>query len=283
MHPIEPPLIALMTDFGLEDAYVGMMKGVIAGIAPQAHVIDLTHAIPPGDVRTAAFRVWQSARHLPVGTILVCVVDPGVGTSRRAVVLAWPERICIGPDNGLFTYLLACSGTPQIVELANPNYQLEHVSRTFHGRDIFAPAAAYIAAGIALEAFGPPVHDLLEIPLPRLELDSGLIVRGEILLVDRFGNLVTSIGALRRGENELAFKPWLGQCPAARLPGKGLRLRLPSGVSVPLGKTFGDVLPGHPVVYIGSDDLLEIAVNAGHAANQLTLSPGQEIALGVEG
>ncbi|KPK90190.1 MAG: hypothetical protein AMJ88_16500, partial [Anaerolineae bacterium SM23_ 63] len=165
--------IALLTDFGEQDVYVGIMKGVINGIAPHANMIDLTHSVPPGDIHKAAFELYQAVSYFPLGTIFLVVVDPGVGTARRPVALSWPERICVGPDNGIFTYLLATRGEPTSVELRSSAYRLKEVSNTFHGRDIFAPAAVHLACGVELEELGPPAKDLFRIPLPRLELIEG--------------------------------------------------------------------------------------------------------------
>ena len=137
--------IALLTDFGEKDVYVGIMKGVISGIAPHAQMIDLAHSIPPGDIAKAAFELYQAVPYFPQGTIFLTVVDPGVGTDRRPIAISWSERMCVGPDNGVFTYLLATGGEPTAVELSSSVHRLEQVSNTFHGRDIFAPAAAHLA------------------------------------------------------------------------------------------------------------------------------------------
>lgn len=275
--------IALLTDFGEQDVYVGIMKGVISGIAPQAQMIDLTHAIPPGDISKAAFELYRAVSYFPSGTIFLVVVDPGVGTARRPVALSWPERICVGPDNGIFTYILATSGEPSAVELKSSAYRLEEVSNTFHGRDIFAPAAAHLACGVELEELGPPAKDLFRILLPRLELIEGPSVLGEILHADRFGNLITSIGVLRFEGEDVLLEPWLPHCPPARLPVAGLRLRLPNGVYLSISSTYADVSAGEAVVYVGSLGLLEIAVNQARAVDVLPVTAGQEVVLSYKG
>ena len=167
--------IALLTDFGFQDPYVGMMKGVIARITPHVQIIDLTHSIPRGDVPRGAFELWRSISYFPQQTIFVAVVDPGVGTARRPIALAWSEKICVGPDNGIFTYLLATNEAPISVVLEANNFHLEFVSNTFHGRDIFAPVAAHIARGIDLAELGPPTNDFVRLPLPKLELIEGIL------------------------------------------------------------------------------------------------------------
>jgi S-adenosylmethionine hydrolase len=275
--------IALLTDFGEQDVYVGIMKGVINGIAPHANVIDLTHTIPPGDIPQAAFELYRAVPYFPSGTIFLAVVDPGVGTARRPVALSWPEQICVGPDNGIFTYLLATSGEPTTVELRSSAYRLEEVSNTFHGRDIFAPAAAHLVCGVELEELGPPAKDLLRIPLPRLELIEGPLVLGEVLHADRFGNFITSIGVLRMEGEDVLLEPWLPHCPPARLPAAGLRLRLPNSVYLSISSTYADVSPGEAVAYIGSLGLLEIAVNQARAVNLLPITAGQEVVLSYKG
>ena len=275
--------IALLTDFNTHDPYVGMMKGVIASIAPHARVIDLTHAIPAGDVRRAAFELYRAAPYFPPETIFVSVVDPGVGTARRPIALAWQERICVGPDNGTFTYLLATGTPPIAVELKSKAFHMNTVSYTFHGRDIFAPVAAHLARGVDFEQLGPQAHDLIRLALPRLELIEGPGVQGEILHADQFGNLITSIGILRLEGDDVLLEPWLPHCPPARLPISGLHLRLPNGVHLYLSSTYGDVPPGEALAYIGSSGLLEIAVNQARAADVLPLSAGQDILLSYKG
>ncbi|HEY43163.1 MAG TPA: SAM-dependent chlorinase/fluorinase [Anaerolineae bacterium] len=275
--------IALLTDFGEQDVYVGIMKGVINGIAPHANMIDLTHSVPPGDIHKAAFELYQAVSYFPLGTIFLVVVDPGVGTARRPVALSWPERICVGPDNGIFTYLLATRGEPTSVELRSSAYRLKEVSNTFHGRDIFAPAAVHLACGVELEELGPPAKDLFRIPLPRLELIEGPLVLGQILHSDRFGNLITSIGVLRLEGDDVLLEPWLPHCPPARLPAAGLRLRLPNSVYLSISSTYADVSPGEAVAYIGSLGLLEIAVNQARAVDVLPVTAGQEVVLSYKG
>jgi hypothetical protein len=275
---VAPALIALLTDFGLADPYAGILHSVIAGIAPGAQVVDLTHQLPPGDISRAAFALWQSSPYCPPGTVFLCVVDPGVGTGRRGVALVWEQRSYVGPDNGAASFLVARDGRPSAFELAANEYRLHPVSSTFHGRDVFAPAAAHLAAGLEPSRLGPPLQDLALSPPPRLS-HSGRTVRGEILHADRFGNCITSIGTLRRDGSALALEPWLGQCPAVSLPRQGLRVVLPGDRSLPLCERFADVPPGEALAYIGSSGLLEIGVNRGSAQEQLNLSSGQPVRL----
>src|SRR5690349_20119253 len=187
------PAITLLTDFGTSDGYVGVMKGVMLGIAPGVTLIDLTHDIPPQDIREAAWVLHTSWRSFPAGTIFVCVVDPGVGTGRRPVALRAGGRLFIGPDNDLFSYVLAAAEPEAAVTLDDPRHHLPGASATFHGRDIFSPCAAHLAAGVPLAALGSSLDpaSLIRFAPPRPTWDSGTL-RGRVLHVDRFGNLITS-------------------------------------------------------------------------------------------
>lgn len=273
--------IALLTDFGTADVFVGVMKGVIHARAPRARVVDLTHEIPPGDVPAAALRLWQTAPHMPRGTIYLAVVDPGVGSSRRAVAVAMPSFACVGPDNGVFTWLLAREPSSRAVEIPLP----PSGSATFHGRDVFAPAAARLAAGTPVHRLGAAVSDLRTLPPPRLFLEEApaaaatAAVRGEILLADRFGNLLTSIGVLCAGAGFLRVDPWIPGCPQMRLEGPGFAVHLPGGQAAQLVHTFSDAPDGSLLAYIGSDGLLEIGVNRGSAVEMLGLQRGAEVVL----
>jgi S-adenosylmethionine hydrolase len=280
---VTPSLIAVLTDFGTKDTYVGVMKGVIASIAPQARVIDLTHEVPPGDVRQAAFKLWQAVPFFPDGTIFEVVVDPGVGTRRRAVAVAWSMRLFVLPDNGIMTYLLASAPASKAVELVTPTFRLNPVSSTFHGRDVFAPASAHLARGIPLDDLGPPAGELVHFPLPRLSLGAGPRFEGEILHADRFGNLITSLGRFDRRTDSLAFLPWLPVAEKADFPSADLWIRLEDGTRLPLSNTFGDVAEAGLVAYIGSEGLIEVAVNRGSAAEKLGLQPGSPVELTYEG
>jgi S-adenosylmethionine hydrolase len=275
--------IALLSDFGTRDVFVGVMKGVIAQIAPQARLIDLTHDIPPGDVRTAALRLWQAGPFMPRGTVFLAVVDPGVGSERAAVAVSTDRFTCVGPDNGLFTFLLAQASGARAVAISSHTGQIEQGNDTFHGRDIFAPAAARLAAGTPLTELGPEISGLTRLAYPRLELlaqgADPSSVRGEILLADLFGNIITSIGILRYTRNALRLEPWVPECPGTHFPLVGLRARLGSYADIPLVRTYGDVPQGSPLAYVGSNGLLEIGVNRGSAMEMFPIAPGAEVLL----
>jgi S-adenosylmethionine hydrolase len=247
-----PGLITLTTDFGLRDPFVGIMKGVMLSICPSARLVDLTHEIPPQDILSAGLALEAAAPFFPAGTVHLAVVDPGVGTGRRAIAIRAGRSLLVGPDNGLFTFALEGPGWTA-VSLTAPEYRLAEVSRTFHGRDVFAPAAAYLASGVPLERLGPVVSDLERLRRPECRLVGGELV-GEVLDADRFGNLLTSIPAARLVEIR-------GPGPVA-LEVAGRRLRGPVGAYAEGGE-------GEPAVIVGSTGFLEIFVKAGSARDHL--------------
>lgn len=260
-----------------------MIKGVIASVSPQAHIIDLTHTTPPGDVASEAFDLWRSILYFPQRTIFLAVVDPGVGTARRPIAPAWPERICVGPDYGIFTYLLATSEPLTSIVIEARNHQLEEVSNTFHGRDLFATAAAHMARGVNLKQFGPPTDDFIRLSLPHLTLIEDTKVPGEILHADRFGNLITSIGLLQIDGDDILLMPWLPHCSPTRFILAISRIRLSDGKLLPLSSTYGEVPMGEIMAYIGSAGLLEIAINQGRAVDALQSSICKKIKLTSKG
>ena len=193
--PSTRPVVAFMTDFGLDDGDVGVLKGVALGIAPDAQLLDITHTVAPQNVASGAWILSASYRYFPRGTVFVCVVDPGVGSSRKPIAVAAGDWYFVGPDNGLFSYVFAEQPVHSVVTLSQSAYHLPQVSSTFHGRDIFTPVGAHIASGVALSELGPTVD-----PVTLQRLDLGLATRqgnevqdARILHVDHFGNLVTNI------------------------------------------------------------------------------------------
>lgn len=251
-------MIVLLTDFGMDDVYVGVMKGVIAGIAPQCSVVDLTHGIRPQDVAEAAYRLDAGYPYFPSGTIFCCVVDPGVGSERRAVVVQAGSCVFVAPDNGLLTPVLHREKFGLAVQLDRPEFFLPAVSFTFHGRDVFAPVAARIAAGMAPEELGSIVDIADLVLLPDMEpvaVPGGW--RARVMTTDRFGNLLTN-------------------CPAA-LAQQARRICVGDVCVERLHRTFSDVPAGAPVAYIGSGGMLELAVNGGNAARDWQVATGAEV------
>ena len=269
------PPIAILTDFGLRDPYVGIMKGVILQRI-QTALVDLTHDIRVGDIETAAFVLWQSMGAFPEGTVFLVVVDPGVGSSRLPVIVESRGYRFVAPDNGVLTYALEGDPNARAWALANPAFHLPLPSTTFHGRDIFAPAAAYAAIGVPGRAFGPMVPALRRIPLPRCEHDGDLL-HGEVLRSDYFGNIVTSLGVFRPEGDAWLLMPWLrAQTPRYFTPGA---VQLPDGKTVPMVRTFADIPPGEVRALIASAGLVEIAANRQSAAAMLQLQRGDQVTL----
>jgi S-adenosyl-L-methionine hydrolase (adenosine-forming) len=233
-------VVALLTDFGLRDPYVGVMKGVILGICPGARIVDLSHEIPSQDIAAAARVLADNAGYFPEGTVFVAIVDPGVGTDRAAVAARAGDRFFVGPDNGI----LGRVDVERAVRVQNRAVMLQPVSRTFHGRDVFAPAAAHLARGVKLDYLGPKMEKLrgLELPEPRVTR-SGLL--GEVVWIDRFGNLITNIpaGRFKEGAAVRLGRRWVGKI-------------------VP---TYASVKPGDLAALVGSSGTLEIAVRDGDA------------------
>lgn len=275
------PLVTLTTDFGTADGYVGTMKGVILSIAPDAQLVDISHEIAPQNVRQAAYVLYTAYPFFPPHTVHLVVVDPGVGSTRRPIALRTPAGTFVGPDNGVFSYVMAREPVEALVELRDPRYRLPQVSHTFHGRDVFAPAAAHLAAGVSITALGPPVLDPVTFPPPCLEITPEGIT-GEVLHADRFGNVITSIGRLVWSEDELSFEP------AFRKAGGGGWARFKAGEAtiVVAGReiagvhhTYAEVAPGDVLALVGSEGHLEIAVREGSAARRLGLRSGDRVVL----
>jgi S-adenosylmethionine hydrolase len=275
------PLVTLTTDFGTADGYVGTMKGVILSIVPGAQLVDISHEIAPQNVRQAAYVLYTAVPFFPAHAVHVVVVDPGVGSARRPIALRTPAGTFVGPDNGVFSYLMACEPVEAVVELAEPRYHMPQVSHTFHGRDIFSPVGAYLAAGVPIDALGPPVQDPLVFPPPRLEVSSGHI-SGEVLHADHFGNVITSIGLLVWRGDDLSFAPAFGEARDGAevcLNARGATVTLPERELSGVFRTYAEVAHGEALALVGSEGHLEIAVREGNAAQGLGLHPGDPVVL----
>jgi len=263
--------IALLTDFGYRDHYAGVMKGVIAAIAPAAAIIDITHGIPPQDIVAGALALRHSCRFFPPRTIFVAVVDPGVGTARLPLAIETRTGArFVGPDNGLLWPAVDAAGITRIVELLSPRYRLPYVSATFHGRDIFAPAAAWLARGVALTRLGPPVKKITQLSLESGIKEGAQIVAGTVIYVDSFGNLVTNLDRARVDRF------------VARFHGCRLSVRIRRRAPIEMRSAYGDAPPGAPLATFGSFDLLEIAVRDGSAADYFKAGAGMPVTLRAE-
>lgn len=273
-------IITLTTDFGLIDGYVGMMKGVIQGICPGAVVIDLTHDIPPQDILSAAFLLHVSHPYFPKGTVHVAVVDPGVGTERRAIALRTSDAFFVAPDNGLLSFIIEGENVEEVVNLDNPRYRLPKVSATFHGRDIFAPAGAYLARGVPLRELGHPldVEDLVTFPVPKARRD-GDGITAQILYVDRFGNLTINLPMERSmGEGEESVTIHLpDEDQPLPLPPQDLTIHIAGYEIGGIRRTYAEGVSGEPMALIGSAGYLEVAVPGDSAARLLKVKVGDEV------
>ncbi len=242
-------IITLLSDFGTRDAYVGIMKGVILGISPSVRLVDLTHEIPPQAIRLGALVLRSAVEYFPEGTIHLAVVDPGVGSARQAALVVAPRALLIGPDNGLLAPAARVLSATSIHRLERQDLFRHPVSQTFHGRDVFAPVAAHLAAGVPPESVGPKIASLQPLDLPEPRAETGA-VHGEVVYVDHFGNLVTNISAAAIA----GFRP-----PDVSVRIAGMRVS-------PLAATYAAVCSGTAVAVIGSWGMLEVAVRDGNAA-----------------
>jgi len=257
--------IALLSDFGYHDHYAGVMRGVIASIAPAAPTIDITHGIAPQNVGAAALVLRESWRFFPPATVFVVVVDPGVGTRRRSIAVETDAGArLVGPDNGVLWLAAAQAGFKRAVELRTERYFLSHRSSTFHGRDVFAPVGAHLWNGVSLLELGPLVTDMERLALPEPVADGDELV-GTVIYVDTYGNLITNMPRSRV------------EALKARFPTGSLLVRIKGNVPIVVFRTYGDVPKNAPLALFGSFEMLEIAIREGNAAETLAAGPGAEI------
>lgn len=254
-------VITLLTDFGWQDAYVGTMKGVILSINPHAQIVDLTHEVAAQDVEAAAFLLHGAYRYFPAGTVHVVVVDPGVGGERRGLAGRMGEHFFVAPDNGALSWVLADAPSCEMVELKNAEYFLPRVSRTFHGRDVFAPVAAHLSLGVPLTVFGPPVTDPVRFDVPQPVVVENQLT-AQVIHVDRFGNLITNV-------TDETLTRWQEQADIV-IEIAGQRIE---GVSA----TYSAAPPRGLLALFGSSGHLEIAVREGCAAERLGVGRGAPV------
>lgn len=255
------PIIALLTDFGTRDHYAGTLKGVILTLCPDATLVDISHDIPPHDILTGALELVACYRFFPAGTIFLAVVDPGVGSSRLGLAAEAGDYRFVAPDNGVLTGVFAETAPKRVVSLTERRYARPTISKTFEGRDRFAPAAAWLARGAEVKALGTAVRDYVRIEIPQASL-TGDAITGQVLRVDRFGNLVTNIP----------------RAMVDRLADRGpIRITV-GGASVgALVETYAGISPGTICALFGSSDHLEIAENGGSASGRLGLATGAAV------
>jgi S-adenosylmethionine hydrolase len=259
-------IVALLTDFGTRDHYVGTMKGVVLSVCPDATLVDITHDIPPQDILAAALELEAAYQYFPPGTVFLVVVDPGVGSSRRAIAADAGGYRFVGPDNGVLSLALrgsASSEPARVVELKERKFSRPTISKTFEGRDRFAPAAGWLARGTELAAFGPTVSDpiVLDVPVAKLTPEG---IEGQVLRVDRFGNLITNIHRDMVGER-----------------GHEIVVAI-AGETVRVVATYADVEPRALCALVGSTGYIEVAVNGGNAADVLKVGRGESVTVGAD-
>ncbi|NUO07589.1 MAG: SAM-dependent chlorinase/fluorinase [Candidatus Brocadia sp.] len=296
--------ITLLTDFGNQDAYVGIMKGVIAGINPLANIIDICHNTPPQDIFHGAYLLYTSYNYFPKGTIHVAVVDPGVGSRRDVVCVETQEHIFLVPDNGILSFVVQKESPKGIFRVTNNRYFLPSPSNTFHGRDVFAPVAAHLSLGIKPRQLGNKINKLEQLDIPGPEYKETGKLEGRIIYIDRFGNLVTNItrehitqyitNQSQLTTNRDKIPPsalplrkgrYAKQSPAfPLLPGAEKMIRK-YAIKTTIGKkkirglskTYTDVKAGEPLVLLGSADFLEISINQGNAQKYFKMDRGKKI------
>lgn len=259
---LTPRIISLLTDFGTQDGFVGIMKGVILGINPSVAIVDLSHEVPPQDILTGALILRNAIPFFPPGTIHVAVVDPGVGSTRRALIVETATALLVGPDNGLLSMAAPPEFVQRVIHLTNHRYFLPHVSHTFHGRDLFAPVAAHLSRGVPLEDFGAVGTTMEQLTLP-VVAHAPHQITGSVIAVDRFGNIVTNITAA----DLLPF------------PTESLSVSIGSVQIHGLASTYASVPVGTVTVLLNSWGMLEIAVRNGSAAQRLGVQRGAAVAI----
>jgi S-adenosylmethionine hydrolase len=248
--------IALLTDFGNSDWFAASIKGVILSVNPRAVIVDINHDIPTGGISAAAFNLLACHSFFPKGTIFVAVVDPGVGSSRAALAAKAGPYFFLGPDNGVLSLVIDKYFKPELRSLRNPKFFLKNVSATFHGRDIFAPAAAHLSNGLAFEKLGPRIKEIVRLSMPRVR-KTGIKITGSILYIDHFGNAITNIpSSLVTSRTKYVFV---------------------KGRKTPLYSRYADVDKGKPLAVIGSCGFVEISVNKGNAAKKMKLKIGDKV------
>lgn len=272
-------IITLLTDFGQKDSYVAQMKGVILGLTPNCHLVDISHEVPPQDISVAARMLREIVNVFPPETVHLSVVDPGVGTDRRIVAARLHKQKFVLPDNGLLELLLRDFVCEQAVAVENPMFWQKTISSTFHGRDVMAPVAARLAVGMPLSDLGPPINDLtrLEILAPKYEVAAGWL-ETSVVSVDHFGNAILDLPSHVQmdGQVRLWLKP-NSQDDSADFGDVALRAELAHVVSA-----YGDAKPGDLIVLVGSGGCWEIAVTNGSAAQSLGLKRGQRVCIRLE-
>jgi len=296
----QPCVITLMTDFSDQDAYVGIMKGVITEVNPRANIIDICHSIPPQDIFKGAYLLYTSYKYFPKGTIHVAVVDPGVGSKRNIVCVETRNYLFLTPDNGILGFIIQEERPKRIIRVTNNNYFLPAPSNTFHGRDVFAPVAAHLSLGIKPKQLGNATKQLEHLSIPQPVRKNTRQLEGQIISIDRFGNLVTNITKSHLEEyvreqirdldrksgvrsqkpkirNQTPDEPGKSSKKKMLLPYNTLETTIGKKEITGIVKTYTDVKTGKPLILFGSAGFLEISVNQGNAQKYFTVDKGNRI------
>jgi S-adenosyl-L-methionine hydrolase (adenosine-forming) len=254
-------MITLTSDFGLKDPYVAEMKGAILTINPNATIIDITHEVEKFNIPLGAFMLASAAPYFPKGTMHLAVVDPGVGTERRAILIETKLGFFVGPDNGVLVLASQNQGIKHIYQLTNPKFMLPKISGTFHGRDVFAPVAAHLDMGVKPKEFGPEIGGAVTPDFACVEHRNGTLIC-EVLHIDSFGNVITNINQKDLGQHQP----------------KTLKVKLPAvSLELVFGKTYAQAKIKEPIALIGSHGFLEIALNQGNAAEKFAVKTGNKL------
>jgi hypothetical protein len=252
-------IIALLTDFGLENNFIGVMKGIIYSINPKVKIVDITHSVNPQDVEEGAFYILTSYRYFPQNTIFVVIVDPKVGGKRRIILIKLQKYYFIAPDNGILSWALKEQKIERIVEVTKEKYFLKPVSKTFHGRDIFAPVAAHLSRGISINEFGKEIKEIINIPFPE-PIVKREEIKGKILLIDRFGNAITNLSLKR-----FSF-----------LKDESFILRIKTAEVMKVCEFYSQGKAEEPFLIPGSSGFWEISISEGNFARQFSIEKGKE-------
>ena len=266
------PIITLLTDFGTKDPFVAEMKAVILSINPEVVIVDISHEVKKFDVKQGAFLLTCAYKYFPRGTVHVVVIDPGVGTERRGVVIRSRNYYFVGPDNGVLLMAALDDGIVEIYEIRNKRYTLELISTTFHGRDVFAPVAAYITKGIPLNEIGPKLNilDLVKPSYVEVKVYNG-VIEGEVVYVDSFGNVITNIRSKHLKKLNIGY----GELVHIEIPSKNLKLTLP------LVPSYGYVKLGSDLCLVNSHDFFELATNQGNFSSKYGIDIGDKVLIKV--
>lgn len=260
------PIITLTTDFGYKDPFVGIMKGVMLGINPSINIVDITHDIEPGNILQAAFAIEASFMYFPYKTIHVVVVDPDVGSSRRPIIVSTGHQYLVGPDNGIFSRIYSIAETIDVIHVTAEHYFLSPRSTTFHGRDVFAPVAAWLSKGIDLMNFGEPIKDYVDLPIPIPSFPAKNIIEGEIIYIDRFGNLITNIHAQKLLEI------------SKNNAGKKMSILI-KGMEAPFRKFYSDGNDEYIYSLVNSFNYIELFVRNKNASLEFGIKIGDKVGI----